>query len=62
MNKTQPGVRHHLNRPGLICSVALVLLAACGGTTSSGGGLGSGPLLVGVLAPFSGADLSLIHI
>ena len=35
-----------------------MLLAACGGTSSSGGGLGSGPLLVGVLAPFSGADAS----
>jgi len=58
VNKTQPSVRHHLNRLGLICSVALVLLAACGGTSSTGGGLGSGPLLVGVLAPFSGADAS----
>ncbi len=59
MNKTQPGVRHRFNRLGLISSVAtLVLLAACGGSTSSGGGLGSGPLLVGVLAPFSGADAS----
>src|ERR1700674_274295 len=48
-----------MKRPGLICSVAaLVLLAACGGTSSSGGGLGSGPLLEGVLAPFSGADAS----
>ena len=37
---------------------ALVVLAACGGTTSSTGGLGSGKLLVGVLAPFSGADAS----
>ena len=38
--------------------VALMVLAACGGTSSSGGGLGSGKLLVGVLAPFSGADAS----
>jgi ABC-type branched-subunit amino acid transport system substrate-binding protein len=37
---------------------ALALLAACGGSSSSGGGLGSGQLLVGVLAPFSGADAS----
>jgi ABC-type branched-subunit amino acid transport system substrate-binding protein len=35
-----------------------VVLAACGGSTTTGGGLGSGPLLVGVLAPFSGADAS----
>ena len=38
--------------------VALMVLAACGGTSSGGGGLGSGKLLVGVLAPFSGADAS----
>lgn len=58
MNKTHPTVRHRLNRPWLIGIAALVVLAACGGTTSSGGGLGSGKLLVGVLAPFSGADAS----
>jgi ABC-type branched-subunit amino acid transport system substrate-binding protein len=59
VNKTQSRVRHRLNRPGLLCSVAtVVLLAACGGTSSSGGGLGSGALLEGVLAPFSGADAS----
>jgi hypothetical protein len=58
VNKTQPGVRHRFNRLGLISGIAaVVLLAACGGATS-GGGLGSGPLLVGVLAPFSGADAS----
>lgn len=34
------------------------MLAACGGSTTSSAGLGSGPLLVGVLAPFSGADAS----
>ena len=38
----------------------MLALAACGTTTSSnGGGLGSGNLLVGVLAPFSGADANL---
>jgi ABC-type branched-subunit amino acid transport system substrate-binding protein len=42
-------------------AVALLLvLAACGtGTSSTGGGLGTGDLLVGVLAPFSGADANL---
>src|SRR6202171_1160749 len=42
-------------------AASLVVLAACGGTTSppSGGGLGSGPLLVGVIAPFTGVDASL---
>jgi branched-chain amino acid transport system substrate-binding protein len=38
---------------------ALVVLAACGGTTSTTGGLGSGPLLVGVIAPFTQADAAL---
>ena len=59
MNKTHPVVGHRTHRSGLVIGIAaLVVLAACGGTTSSGGGLGSGPLLVGVLAPFSGADAS----
>jgi branched-chain amino acid transport system substrate-binding protein len=40
------------------CAATLVVLAACGGSTPNGGGLGSGQLLVGVLAPFSGADAS----
>ncbi|HYM96170.1 MAG TPA: ABC transporter substrate-binding protein [Candidatus Sulfotelmatobacter sp.] len=41
-------------------SLAVLLLAACGGgTSSSGGGLGSGDLLVGVIAPFTGADAGL---
>jgi ABC-type branched-subunit amino acid transport system substrate-binding protein len=42
--------------------VLAIVLAACGNGTSnssSGGGLGSGDLLVGVLAPFSGADANL---
>ena len=38
---------------------ALVLLAACGTSTTTTGGLGSGPLLVGVIAPFTGADAGL---
>jgi len=42
-----------------IPAVAAVLLAACGTSSSAGGGLGSGDLLVGVLAPFSGADANL---
>jgi ABC-type branched-subunit amino acid transport system substrate-binding protein len=59
VNKTHPALRHRLSRSGLgIGIAALVVLAACGGTTSSGGGLGSGALLVGVLAPFTGADAS----
>ncbi len=39
---------------------AILLLAACGGSTSSTGtGLGTGALLVGVIAPFTGADAGL---
>ncbi len=41
-----------------VATLAL-MLAACGTTSSNGGGLGSGDLLVGVLAPFSGADANL---
>ena len=38
-------------------TLAILVLAACGGgSSSSGGGLGSGDLLVGVIAPFTGAD------
>jgi hypothetical protein len=47
-----------LNRLQLLSTVAaLVVLAACGG--SSGGGNYSGPMVVGVIAPFSGADAGL---
>src|ERR1700680_5252717 len=36
------------------------MLAACGGgSTTSGSGLGTGPLLVGVIAPFTGIDAAL---
>src|ERR1700694_1184384 len=38
---------------------AILVLAACGGSTPSGNGLGSGALLVGVIAPFTGADAGL---
>jgi len=41
-----------------VSTLAVFLLVACGGSSSTGGGLGSGPLLEGVLAPFSGADAS----
>lgn len=44
-----------------LAAIAIVGAAACGGSTqgSSGGGLGSGNLLVGVIAPFTGADAAL---
>ncbi len=49
---------HPASRPSLSV-LAILLLAACGGGSSSGGGLGSGDLLVGVIAPFTGADAGL---
>src|SRR6202171_30619 len=39
--------------------LAAIVLAGCGGSSSTGGGLGSGPLLVGIIAPFTGADAGL---
>lgn len=39
--------------------VVLAVAACGGGSGSSGGGLGSGDLLVGVIAPFTGADAGL---
>jgi ABC-type branched-subunit amino acid transport system substrate-binding protein len=58
VNKFQAAVGLRLIRPRLISTIsALVLLAACGGGTS--GGNYSGPMLVGVIAPFSGADAGL---
>ncbi|HKV87061.1 MAG TPA: ABC transporter substrate-binding protein [Candidatus Dormibacteraeota bacterium] len=46
---------------GALSVLALLVLAACGGGGSgpSGSGLGSGDLLVGVMAPFTGADAGL---
>jgi len=41
-----------------LVGLALILTACGGGSSTSATGLGSGPLLVGVLAPFSGADAS----
>jgi branched-chain amino acid transport system substrate-binding protein len=51
--------RLHGGPAALLLAVALGLAACGGGSSSSGGGLGSGDLLVGVLAPFSGADANL---
>ncbi|MFI5283604.1 MAG: ABC transporter substrate-binding protein [Candidatus Dormibacterales bacterium] len=54
--KSHPSVRFgSLALPAL----AAVVLAACGSSSSAGGGLGTGDLLVGVVAPFTGADAGL---
>jgi ABC-type branched-subunit amino acid transport system substrate-binding protein len=56
----QTAARHRWNATPAIPLAALLLLAACGGgTTSTGAGLGSGDLLVGVIAPFTGVDAAL---
>lgn len=52
--------RSSLRVPSVAFStLAVLLLAACGGGSTSSGGLGSGDLLVGVIAPFTGADAGL---
>lgn len=52
--------RSSLRMPSVAFStLALVLLVACGGTSGTTGGLGSGDLLVGVIAPFTGTDAGL---
>src|ERR1700694_1192979 len=48
-----------MRRPFIATIATVLLVAACGGTTSSGGGLGSGALLVGVIAPFTNIDAVL---
>lgn len=43
----------------MLSLLAVLVVAACGGGGTSGSGLGSGDLLVGVIAPFTGADAGL---
>lgn len=57
MKSLQPLVRH--TSIALSALVAIALTACGGGTSSGGSGLGSGDLLVGVIAPFTGADAGL---
>jgi neutral amino acid transport system substrate-binding protein len=55
-----PGVKvRRVSRTVALPAVAMLLLAACGGSSSTGSGLGTGDLLVGVIAPFTGADAGL---
>jgi ABC-type branched-subunit amino acid transport system substrate-binding protein len=57
VTRFQPAVRHRLQRPLISTIAAVVLLSACGGSTGSGNY--SGPMLVGVIAPFTGNDAAL---
>src|SRR3989442_15538824 len=57
--KFQTAARNRWSGSQAIPVAALIVLAACGGSSTSGGGLGSGDLLVGVIAPFTGADAGL---
>ena len=41
-----------------LMAVAAALVAACSGSSSGGGG-GNQPLVIGILAPFTGADAAL---
>lgn len=52
---------HPAVRLGSVATTMLLtlVLAACGSSSSSTGGLGSGDLLVGVVAPFTGVDAGL---
>jgi branched-chain amino acid transport system substrate-binding protein len=60
VNTFQPPVRHRLSRLLGVPILALLMVTACGGTsTTTGGGLGTGDLLVGVMAPFTNIDASL---
>jgi len=45
--------------PAMLAAAAVLVLAACSGSSSNGGGSGSSPLVVGILAPFTGADAAL---
>ena len=52
--------RKHLQSARIVVpALAAIVLAACGSSSSAGAGLGTGDLLVGVLAPFSGPDANL---
>ncbi|MDQ6877368.1 MAG: ABC transporter substrate-binding protein [Candidatus Dormibacteraeota bacterium] len=59
MIRPNPAIRNLMRRPFIATIATVLLVAACGGTTSSGGGLGSGALLVGVIAPFTNIDAVL---
>jgi ABC-type branched-subunit amino acid transport system substrate-binding protein len=56
----QTAARHRRSATRAIPLAAVLLLAACGSSnTPTGAGLGSGDLLVGVIAPFTGVDAAL---
>jgi ABC-type branched-subunit amino acid transport system substrate-binding protein len=54
----QAGGHRFRRRVGLLPALAL-LLAACGSGSSTSGGSGNSPLLIGIIAPFTGPDAAL---
>ncbi|HEY4027559.1 MAG TPA: ABC transporter substrate-binding protein [Candidatus Dormibacteraeota bacterium] len=58
MNWFRPWLTGPRRFPATLLAVAVAALAACSGSSSSGGGSGS-PLVVGILAPFTGQDAAL---
>jgi len=51
--------RHRIGRGAGLFSVLTLALAACGGGSSSSGSTNTSPLLIGIIAPFTGADAAL---
>jgi branched-chain amino acid transport system substrate-binding protein len=51
--------RHRIGRGAGLFSALTLALAACGGGSSSSGSTNTSPLLIGIIAPFTGADAAL---
>jgi ABC-type branched-subunit amino acid transport system substrate-binding protein len=51
--------RHRFGRGAGLLSALTLTLAACGGGSSSSGSTNTSPLLIGIIAPFTGPDASL---
>src|SRR4030088_2398083 len=50
---------HRLRPVTVIPMLAVLVLSACGSTSTAGSGVGTGDLIVGVIAPFTGVDAAL---
>jgi ABC-type branched-subunit amino acid transport system substrate-binding protein len=58
MKRSGPGPTGMRRVPAVLMAAAVAVLAACSGSSSSGSGNNS-PLVVGILAPFTGQDAAL---